>query len=152
MQYKKNTNYHSTIGMTPFQAIFSRKPPIGLSELGIPIELVSDISAEEDLDLTIQELNHSELPQPENSSAENQMCSNLSSQPQAEYFEFHSDPYLEEISQPLPNTVHVYEESQDRSQFSIRIYAIYSIGVGNGPASPSGLPAQNSGTDTLGRA
>ena len=56
VQYRKNTNYHSTIGMTPFQAIFNMKPPIGLSEFGIPIELGSGISTEEDLDRTIQEM------------------------------------------------------------------------------------------------
>ncbi|KAI6648730.1 KRAB-A domain-containing protein 2-like [Oopsacas minuta] len=112
VQYKKNTNYHSTIGMTPFQSIFSRKPPIGLSEHGFPIELVSDISTEEDLNLSIQDLNHTELPQHETSSAEYQIYSNLSSPAQPECSEFLSHPYLEEISQPLPNTVHIYEESK----------------------------------------
>ena len=96
--------------MTRFQAIFCRKPPIGLSELGIPIELVSGISTEEDLDRTIQECNiQSELP--ETSPTENQQSSDYPSPPQQ--IDLYADPYLEEISQPFPNTLHVYEESHD---------------------------------------
>ena len=47
VQYRKNTSYHSTLGMTPFQALFNLKPPIGLSELGIPDEAAHTIASEE---------------------------------------------------------------------------------------------------------
>ena len=46
VQLEKNTTYHSTIGMTPFEALYNRKPSFGLSDLGIPSELASQIHDE----------------------------------------------------------------------------------------------------------
>ena len=56
VQYRKNTNYHSIIGMSPlspFQAVFNRKPPQRLSELGIPNELETNIFNECDVNMKL---------------------------------------------------------------------------------------------------
>ena len=57
VQYEKNTSFHSTIGMTPFQALVHRKPPLGLTELGIPIEAIDTIWSEEDIERVTEEMN-----------------------------------------------------------------------------------------------
>ena len=58
LQIEKNTTFHSTIGMTPYEALYNRKPSFGISDLGIPIELASEINEEEDLERIIDEINH----------------------------------------------------------------------------------------------
>ena len=57
VQLEKNTTYHSTIGMTPFEALFNRKPSFGLSDLG-PSEHASEIHDEADLEKVIDEINN----------------------------------------------------------------------------------------------
>ena len=57
VQLEKNTTYHSTIGITPFQSLFNRKPSFDLSDLGIPSELASEIHDEADLEKVIDEIN-----------------------------------------------------------------------------------------------
>ena len=58
VQLETSTTYHSTIGMTPFEALYNRKPSFGLSDLGIPSELASQIHDEEDLERVIDEINN----------------------------------------------------------------------------------------------
>ena len=58
LQIEKNTTFHSTIGMTPYEALYNRKQSFGLSDLGIPIELALEIHDEEDLERIIDEINH----------------------------------------------------------------------------------------------
>ena len=43
--------------MTPFQALVHRKPPLGLTELGIPIEAIDTIWSEEDIERVTEEIN-----------------------------------------------------------------------------------------------
>ena len=97
VQYKKNTNFHSTIGMTPFQALVHRKPPQGLIELGIPIEAIDNIWSEEDIERVTEEMNNPSTPlRPEE-------YDNLR---EVHYYEGQdsviplSDIYMEEISLP----------------------------------------------------
>ena len=56
VQLEKNTTYHPTIGMTPLEALFNRKPSFGLSDLGIPSELALEIHDEADLEKVIDEI------------------------------------------------------------------------------------------------
>ena len=57
VQFEKNTIHHSTIGITPYEALFHHKPSFGLSDLGIPSEIASDIHTEQDLECVIDEIN-----------------------------------------------------------------------------------------------
>ena len=49
VKFHKNTSYHSTIKMTPFEAVYNKKPSFGLSHLGIAHEFWGSIDTEEDL-------------------------------------------------------------------------------------------------------
>ena len=60
VQYQKHVSYHTTHGMTPFEAIFNSKPPIGITELGIPDVPLCNLLTEEDLDWITQEMNQTE--------------------------------------------------------------------------------------------
>ena len=61
VQYKKNTSFHSTIGMTPFQALVHRKPPLRLTER-VPIEAIDNIWSEDDLERITEEMNNQSTP------------------------------------------------------------------------------------------
>ena len=121
VQLEKNTTYHSTIGMTPFEALYNRKPSFGLSDLGIPSELASQIHDEEDLERVIDEINNppnSEIP------FINELLSDANNIPSSDIIEdtdltLHEvelpfqepsiqDAYLDYISQPLPEGIHVF--------------------------------------------
>ena len=43
--------------MSPFQAVFNTKPPIGLSHQGIPDEVASSIVTEGDYEQVVNEIN-----------------------------------------------------------------------------------------------
>ena len=122
VQLEKNTTYHSTIGMTPFEALYNHKPSFGLSDLGIPNELASEIHDEEDLERVINEINN-----PPNS--ETPISNELPSAPdklpscdiigQTDLTPIHEvelpfqqpsiqDVYLDDISQPLPEGIQVF--------------------------------------------
>ena len=116
IQLEKNTTYHSTIGMTPFEALFNRKPSFGLSDLGIPSELASEIYDEADLEKVIDEINT-----PDRSNMESNSTNIISSET-VPYFDltpvnevelpFHpqciQDNYIDNISQPLPEGTCVF--------------------------------------------
>ena len=113
VQLENNTTYHSTIGMTPFEALYNRKRSFGLSDLGIPSELASQIHDEEDLERVIDEINNppnSEIP------SINELLSDANNIPSSDIIEdtdltLHEvepfqepsiqDAYLDDISQPL---------------------------------------------------
>ena len=44
--------------MTPFEAFFNQKPTFGLSDMGTPSELASEIYDEEDLQRVLEEINN----------------------------------------------------------------------------------------------
>ena len=44
VQLEKTTRYLSTIGMTSFKAIFNKKPCLGLSDVGMPSELLQQFT------------------------------------------------------------------------------------------------------------
>ena len=99
--------------MSPFEAIFNRKPSMGVTELGIPDESLCNILTEEDLDQIIEEINH-----PEKQGVHNVPNDNLNYPDESGSFQHISaivlnefDPYLEEISYPPPPNTQVYDES-----------------------------------------
>ena len=57
VQYTKNTSYHTTLDITPFQALFHRKPSLGLAELGVLEEIVNTIQSEDDLVQAVDKVN-----------------------------------------------------------------------------------------------
>ena len=57
VQYQKNTTQHSTLGFTPYEALFNHKPSSGLLDFGIPEEVANDINTEEDLEFVINSIN-----------------------------------------------------------------------------------------------
>ena len=139
LQIEKNTTFHSTIGMTPYEALYNRKPSFGLSDLGILIELASEINEEEDLERIIDEINHP--PNSEcssiahlNSNTRFDILDNEFTQPNVNNvidevelsFEstrvqkdhFIQDSYLDEISQPLPEGTHIFSPSTSASSSS----------------------------------
>ena len=124
VQLEKNTTYHSTIGITPFEARYNRKPSFGLSDLGIPSELASQIHNEEDLkkkrkeERVIDEINNppnSEIP------PINELLPDANNIPSSDIIEdtdltLHEvelpfqepniqNAYLDYISQPLPGGI-----------------------------------------------
>ena len=54
VQFEKNTTFHSTVGMTPYEAVYHHKPSYGLSDFGIPVEYGSEIHTEQELDALIE--------------------------------------------------------------------------------------------------
>ena len=112
VQLGNNTTYHSTIGMTPFEALFNRKPSFGLSDLGIP----SEIYDEADLEKVIDEINN-----PDRSNMESKSTNIISSETVPDFdltpvneveLPFHpqciQDTYIDDISQPLPEGTRVF--------------------------------------------
>ena len=105
VQYIKNTSYSSGSGISPFQALFYTKPPISLSQQGIPDEVASSIVTEGDYEQVVNEINQTSpqalippLHIPSYSletsyESEQDINNNLF---QSNY----TDTYLEDISQP----------------------------------------------------
>ena len=46
VQWNHNTSYHTAIRMTPYEAVYNKKPPMGLMNIGIPCEFWPDINTE----------------------------------------------------------------------------------------------------------
>ena len=108
--------YHSTIGKTPFEALFNRKPSFGLSDLGIPSELASEIHDEADLVKVIDEINP-----PDRSNMQSNSTNIISIETVPDFdltpvneveLPFHpqciQDTYIDDISQPLPEGIRVF--------------------------------------------
>ena len=57
VQFEKNTMFHSTVVMTPYEALYHHKPSYGLSDFGIPVEYGVEIHSEQQLDVLIEEIN-----------------------------------------------------------------------------------------------
>ena len=51
VQWDHNTSYHAAIRMTPYEAVYNKKPPMGLMNIGIPYEFWPDINTEEDIEV-----------------------------------------------------------------------------------------------------
>ena len=58
VQWNHNTSYHTAIRMTPYEAVYKKKPSVGLTNIGIPHEFWPDINTEEDIN-TFQPRNSS---------------------------------------------------------------------------------------------
>ena len=117
VQFEKNTKYYSTIGITPFEALFNRKPSFSLSDLGIPSEIASDIHTEQDQKCIINEINAA-APDQEMDQCDSSNSGSLSlvaSQSYLSYLSPDSDPYLEDISQPITDETHVFEPTSSLS-------------------------------------
>ena len=137
VQLEKNTTYHSTIGMTLSEVLYNRKPSFGLSDLGIPSELASQIHDEGDLKRVIDEINNppnSEIP------PINELQSNTNNIPSSDIIEdtnltLHEfelpfqepiiqDVYLDDISQPLPVGIHVFSSQVPTSSTTCNLHCI----------------------------
>ena len=119
VQYKKNTAFHSTIGMSPFQALVHRKPPMGLSDLGIPAEIHENIRSEQDLDQVVQEINSEQPDTPiDLEEIDNSHDSSLSKDisPIFQLYS-HSDAYMEEISLPSSSNIQIFGDNQALSLY-----------------------------------
>ena len=56
VQWNHNTSYHTAIRMTPYEAVYNKKPSIGLTNIGIPREFWPDINTEDDIDIFQREI------------------------------------------------------------------------------------------------
>ena len=50
VQWDHNTSYHTVIRMTPYEAVYNRKPSCWLANIGIPHEFWNDINTEDDIE------------------------------------------------------------------------------------------------------
>ena len=64
MQWAKNNRHHSGIKCTPYSALFSHEPQLGLRSTTIPAELIDRIDTEEDLQRAISEAETGDNIQP----------------------------------------------------------------------------------------
>ena len=122
-QFEKNTIHHSTIGITPYGALFHHKPSFGLSDLGIPSEIASDIHTEQDLECVIDEINAAAADDSEmmpDDPSDNEYPPHVTSQTfpiidlpvhsrQTSYSSPPPDSYLEDISMPMPEDTRVFD-------------------------------------------
>ena len=125
VQYQKNTTHHSTIGLTPYEALYNHKPSSGLLDFGIPQEVAHDIHTEQDLECIINSINataaednDSDSVTPTPISADNQPEPELpfsyhehllnTSSPSSPVFFTLPDPYLDDISQPIPDGTRIF--------------------------------------------
>ena len=118
VQYQKNTTHHSTIGLTPYEALYNHKPSSGPLDFGIPSEVANDIHTEEDLECIINSIN-SAVEEEDNVSPDIHEPMSANTQPGPELPFQHEpfldsssssslvistlpDAYIEDISQPIP--------------------------------------------------
>ena len=64
VQWAKNNRHHSGIKCTPYSALFSHEPQLGLRSTTIPAELIDRIDTEEDLQRAISEAETGDNIQP----------------------------------------------------------------------------------------
>ena len=146
VQFEKNTTFHSTIGMTPYEALFHHKPSFGLSDLGIPEEFAPHIQNEEDLEAVIGEINAST----EDAQMNNYLPSSLdippitgdvndqqqSSDRDSESFVIpipQLDSYLDEISQPIPDGTRVFGSDSSPKSLNCVVCSYETSGVHSCP-------------------
>ena len=56
VQWNHNTSYHTAIWMTPYEAVYNKKPPMGLTNIGIPREFWQDINTEDYIEVFQREI------------------------------------------------------------------------------------------------
>ncbi|KAJ8720572.1 hypothetical protein PYW08_006037 [Mythimna loreyi] len=59
-QFQKNSSYHSTIGRTPFKALFGDDPRCGLTSTYLSKNIISQLEMEEDLETFLKSVNDNE--------------------------------------------------------------------------------------------
>eukprot|EP00800_Vazella_pourtalesii_P011706 TRINITY_DN2821_c0_g1_i2.p1 TRINITY_DN2821_c0_g1~~TRINITY_DN2821_c0_g1_i2.p1 ORF type:complete len:470 (+),score=58.69 TRINITY_DN2821_c0_g1_i2:459-1868(+) len=117
VQFEKNTTFHSTVGMTPYEAVYHHKPSYGLSDFGIPVEYGSEIHTEQELDALIEEINgpisEDNIPvvSPHHispSTLTTDFPTNGYGRDSVILQEIPNDSFLDDISQPIPDCTHFF--------------------------------------------
>ena len=124
VQFEKNTTFHYTVGMTPYEALY-HKPSYGLSDFGIPVEYGSDIHSEQQLDALIEEINapptednvSNVSPHPTPSTTSPDIPTNSYDVGSVVFQELPKDSYLDDISQPIPDGTRIF--GSDLSPFKL---------------------------------
>ena len=92
--------------MTPFQALFHRKPPLGLAELGVPEEIANTIQSEDDLVQAVDKVNSRTE---EVSIFDYESAGSFSCDPDL------PDIYMEEISLPPPTDLRIFHDDNSNN-------------------------------------
>ena len=109
VQWNHNTSYHTAIRMTPYEAVYNKKPPMGLTNIGIAREFWPDINTENDIEVFqrniaqpgLAEVLNEELEVSEYQSGGDQSYSSIPSPPLSK-FPTQIDEYYNEILTALP--------------------------------------------------
>nr|XP_022900153.1 KRAB-A domain-containing protein 2-like [Onthophagus taurus] len=70
VQFMKNRAFHSGIKQSPYRAIFGSEPKVGLMTSNLPLEVISKLEDEEQLQVAITEINQKLKHNKENESGE----------------------------------------------------------------------------------
>ncbi|XP_022910048.2 KRAB-A domain-containing protein 2-like [Onthophagus taurus] len=70
VQFMKNRAFHSGIKQSPYRAIFGSEPKVGLMTSNLPLEVISKLEDEEQLQVAITEINQNLKHNKENESGE----------------------------------------------------------------------------------
>ena len=110
--YIKNTSFYTTIGMTPFQALVHRKPPLGLTRIDIPIEATNTIWSGGDIDLVTEGMDNETTPlRPEEYDDLTEVHYYERQDSVIPLYSDQSNIYMEEIFLPPTSSLHVFEEN-----------------------------------------
>ena len=96
VQWNHNTSYHTAIRMSPYEAVYNKKPSIGLSNISIPQEFWAEINTKDDIDIF-----QKEIEQRESLEVDNELLDSI------ERSEF--DSHYSQIDSPLSIISH-YDE------------------------------------------
>ena len=111
VQLHKNISYHTTIRMSPYEAVYNKKPSFGLAHFGVPHEHWNQINTEQDLSDYQNEINENTVSEENESSTDSIPTSDNEFPPSPpSKFPPSTDFYHDEISQPIPHGTIVGED------------------------------------------
>ena len=106
MQLHKNISYHTSMRMTPYEAVYNKKTSFALAHFGVPHEHWNQINRVQDLTNYQHEISETILGEEDVESSLSPCVpisdNDLPSSPPSK-FPPSIDPYHDEISQPLPH-------------------------------------------------